>query len=92
MADVVRLVPKVALNEEPTAVENALAAMQLGVETIAEYVRTEQREPRHVVIMMSSVNPDGTVHAEYITANLGRYAAVGLIETIKLDMINKGEA
>lgn len=91
MSNVMKLVPKIRADREGDTSEHALGAVKLALETLERYLATGEASPNRVIIMMSSDLDDGTQRSEYITANIGRYVALGMIETIKHEMLNEGE-
>jgi hypothetical protein len=88
---VVRLVPKLeplskntrAGVAEPTQSEHAIAACQLALDTLQGYAKSGEATPNKVIVMLASDNADGTSNIAYVTANLAHFAMLGMIDTIK---------
>lgn len=92
---VMRLVPKSepsskntrAEAHEPSRAEHALAACQLAIDTLNGYVKSGEAVPNKVIIMLASDAPDGTSNISYVTANLAHFALLGMIDTVKDEIL-----
>lgn len=86
---IIRLVPKNEPDDAPVGeggskqVANAIEACQLALDTLQGYTKTREAAPNKVIIMLCSDDVDGSARIEYVTANLGHFAMVGMIETVK---------
>lgn len=88
---VMRLVPKLEPKSKNTRAEapdasradNAVAACQLALDTLKGYQKTGEAVPNKVIIMLASDSPDGTSNISYVTANLAHFALLGMIDTVK---------
>lgn len=87
MADIVQLVPKVAAGKEGDASEQALGAVKLAVEVLERYLATGEAKPHRVIVVLSSDLPNGGERAEYITGGVGRYTSLGMLETVKHEIL-----
>lgn len=93
---VVQLVPKVKASGKGTISEkdllaNAFSALDLATETLKKYHDSGEARPNRVIVIMCSDLPDGDVRTEFITGNAGRLASIGLMETVKHDMLSSSQ-